>query len=422
MAYAMTNCNAENIIPEYEGQFIGETKVVKHQEVVELVRKMTSIPSICGNEGKLGRFLVKYCQEAGLNVETQQVTAERFNVLVTLGASSYKETRLGMLYHGHYDTVSALDLKDPFSAKVKDGCIWGRGTVDQKGGLAAAILSLIALKRSGIKIQRPVTVAAVVDEESEHRGSYYLVKSGIESDYAIVTEPSRLSAVLGCKGTVPIKITVKGLTSHACRPWLGINAVQKALPILEQLFALEFSEIDLGPVLGRICGSLSVGVVNAGTAYNNVPGECVIWLDRRTVPSETVEIALSQIQEVIKRACEKDPDLQAWAEIARPDWNWDPITKRGLKPVLIEENNPLVKIVEDVHNEVVGEPIIRYVTDGYNELDFLVNDLGIPSIQYGPGDPYLCHTAKEKLDIRELLQATDVYCKLIERTCIEECD
>ena len=407
----------DNNILKYESENIGETKFIKVREGVELVRKMTSIPSICGNEGELGRYLIKYCEEVGLLVETQQVTNERFNVLITLGASSYKENKLGMLFHGHYDTVPALDFEDAFSAKVKDGYIWGRGTVDQKGGLAAAILSLIILKRKGIKLLKPVTVVAVVDEESEHRGSYLLVKSGIMSDYAIVTEPSKLSAVLGCKGTVPVEITVKGRTSHGCRPWLGINAVQKALPVLEQLFALEFPEVDFGPTIGKLRGSISVGVVKAGTAYNNVPDECVIYLDCRIVPGETAELILEKINDIIAKARERDHELHAHAKIARPDWKWEPIIKRGLKPTLMQEDSFLDKIIEDVHNEVVGKPLVRCVTDGYNELDFLINDLQIPSIQYGPGDPQLCHTAKERLDLKELLQVTDVYCKLIERTC-----
>ncbi|MBS4021564.1 MAG: M20/M25/M40 family metallo-hydrolase [Dethiobacter sp.] len=414
----MINCGAGFEIPEYQGKYIGQTMVVKEQEVVALLSRMISIPSVVGNESELGRFLIKCCEEAGLVVEIQPVAPERFNVLVTLGASSYKAAKLGLLYHGHYDTVPALDLKNPFSAELKDGFMWGRGTVDQKGGLAAAIMSLVAIKRSGKRLKKPVTVAAVVDEESEHRGSYELVKSGLETDFAVVTEPSKMSGVLGCKGTVPVKITVKGLTAHACRPWLGVNAVQKALPILELLFAKNFAETDLGPTLGKIKGTLSVGIVEAGTAYNNVPGECVIWLDRRTIPGETTEQVLHEIEDVINKATQIDPELQAHAKIARPDWNWNPIIERGLRPTLTGEHNPLVKIVDGVHYEVTGKLMEKYVTDGYNELDFLVNDLNIPAIQYGPGDPDLCHTAREQLNIKELFETTEVYCRLIEKICV----
>ncbi len=398
-------------------KIIGEDKVVNRTEVIKLLREMVQIPSVAGNEGELGYFIQQFCENEGLNVELQPITEERFNVLITLGADNYRDQKSGLMFHGHYDTVPVMELKDPYSAEIEDGCMWGRGTVDQKGGLAAAIMALIAAKRSNVKLDKPVTVAAVIDEEREHRGSYYLVKSGIEADYAVVTEPSQLSVVLGCKGTLPLKITVKGKIAHASRPWLGINAVEKSLPLLQQLFDLEFPEIELDSGLGKLKGTLNVGVVDAGTDYNNVPYSCVIWLDRRTVTGEKTENIINRLQNIMDEIAAEDPEFEAEIVVGRPDWDWEPIIKRGLKPTLISRDSPIVKIIERAHRNIFAEDANEYVTPGYNELDFLINDLGIPSIQYGPGDPSLCHSDREKMKIEELLAAVEVYHQLIKEIC-----
>jgi succinyl-diaminopimelate desuccinylase len=386
-------------------------------DVVRLTEKLVSLESVTGKEASVGDYLVSYCREQGLTVEKQYCTDTRFNVLISYGASPADEKAYGLLLHGHMDTVPTLDMENPFIPILDDDYLYGRGTVDQKGGLAAAVTALVSLQKRGIQLEKPVCVAAVIDEESEHRGTMMLVESGIRAEAALITEPSNLRAVVGCKGTLPLKLTVKGKAAHGCRPWLGVNAVQKALPLLQELFDIEFPSHSYDDLPGSLMNSVNVGIVQAGTAYNNVPDSCEISLDCRISPGETVAGMRERIDQVIQAAKKKDPDLQVQVTIDRPDWNWNPIKERGLKPSRISTSDPFIKLVEKTHKEVVGGQVEFYITDGYAEIDFMVNDLHIPCVLYGPGEPHLCHTAEERISLKQLQKTVEVYESLIERQC-----
>ncbi len=405
-------------IGKYNGNYVGKNGYITNDEVCKILSDIVSVDSTFGYEGDCGRLIEKICKEHGLNVEIMPVADDRFNVMITVGAESYKSEKLGLMLHGHYDTVPALDMEDPFVTKIRDNKMWGRGIVDQKSGLVASICAAIAIKRSGKQLKKPLCVAAIVDEESEHRGSYTLVRSGVDSEYAIVTEPTNTTTCeFGCKGTTPIRIRVKGRTAHASNPWIGINAIQKSMSILERLFKMEFPEVDIGE-LGKLRATLCVSKLDAGTAYNNVPGEAVIWMDRRTVPGENTPLALQQVNRIIEEAKKLDPELDATAEVARPDWHWQPIRERGLNPTIMDTDCKLYHILKAAAEKSGLKQLQKKYSNGYNEMDFLINDLGIPTLVYGPGDGQMAHSPREEVDIDEVCNVTEVYCNMIEAICM----
>lgn len=382
--------------------------------VIELASKLIRIPSVSGEEGRLGTFLAGWLAEAGLQVQTEEVAPGRWNVLAILPAAGAGDTQeLGLLFHAHMDTVPAHAMRDPFSGRVEDGYIWGRGAVDQKGGLAAAAAALAALARRDQTPRVPVGLVAVVDEEAEHRGSMALAQSGLCASRAIVTEPSGLKVVIGCKGTVPLHICLHGKAAHGSRPWLGVNAIEKAMDVARNMLDQRFPEVEL-PGLPPVRGTLNLGLIQGGVAYNIVPASCELWFDRRTVPGESQSEVLAAVQSLLAELSAKDPTLQAEVEIARPDWTWEPIARRGLKPTLVPPDSDLPKWVSRHHTRLVGRVPELYFTDGYNEMDFLVNDMAIPTVQYGPGDANLCHTNEERLDVCQLVTCVRVYLSLVE--------
>jgi len=374
-------------------------------EVVRFAQAIIRQPSVTGQEGELGRFLAGYLEKLGLQVELQEVAPGRYNVLAVLPGD---DPLLGLLFHAHMDTVPAGAMSHPLSGEIMDGHIWGRGAVDQKGGLAAAVMALEAIARSGRRLKRSLGLAVVVDEESEHRGSMALVQQDLRARQAVVTEPSGLRLVIGCKGTLPFQIRVRGQAAHGARPWLGVNAIHQAMRVVSALEELEYPECSV-PGYGPVRGSLNLGVIQGGRAYNIVPDECLLWFDRRTVPGEEPAAVLGQVQEVLDRLREASPAVESELTVARPDWSWEPIRRRGLQPALTPAGAPIRDLVARHHAAVVGSAAEVYFTDGYNEMDFLINDLGIPTVQYGPGDSSLCHTDEERLSIAQLLDATRVY-------------
>lgn len=404
--------------PKFSGTYIGDDGVMRPSEVHAILERIVTCESVTGHEYDAGRLIAKIGCTHGLTVERQPVAKRRENILLTAGGDAWSAPH-GLLLHGHYDTVPLLDMRDALSARVRDNKMWGRGTVDQKGGLAAALAAAIAMTRLGRPFRRSLCVAAVVDEESEHRGSYALAEQGIRADYAFVTEPTNtVTAEFGCRGTTPIVIRVQGKTAHAGAPWMGVNAIEKAMPILERLFQMPCPKVDLG-VLGIVRGSLCVSMIEAGTAYNNVPNEAVIRMDRRTVPGEDSAMALAEVQAVLDRVHREDPSVVATCEIARPDWHWAPIRQRGLNPTLTPVDTPLAEILQSAAAASGIGPIEPRFSNNYYDMDFLVNDLGIPTIVYGPGDGQLCHSAEEEVDLDDVCRVADVFCHVIERLCLE---
>jgi acetylornithine deacetylase/succinyl-diaminopimelate desuccinylase family protein len=375
------------------------------QEIIEFTQRFVQIPSVNGDEREAAAFVAETCQGAGLQVSVRDVHDGRPNVLAVWPGES--ET-VGLLLHGHTDTVPFLNMRDPTSGQIEDSYIWGRGSVDQKGGLAASVMAVLALARSGVRLEKGVAVAAVIDEESEHRGSMALVDDGLQADCAIVTEPSDLHLLVAHKGTAPIRIRFAGVLAHGSNPWVGVNAVEMASRTVTALKELELKSVEV-PGIGTMRASFNVGLIEGGTAYNNVADSCTLWLDRRMVPGETQAMAVAEVEEVLSRLAAEDPTFKAAAEIARPDWKWDRIQERGLNPSLTPPHSPVAQAVAAAHQTETGESIEVGYTHGYNDGDFLVNDLGIPTVNYGPGEGFRSHTVEEQLRIDHLLTAARVY-------------
>ena len=385
----------------------------EHQEIiisaggaVQLAQDLVRIPSPVGEESALGEYLADYLYKLGLSVSTRDVHQGRLNVTALLPGT--ESDSIGLLLHGHMDTIPLLGMADPLSGEIKEGCIWGRGSVDQKGGLAAAITAMQLLKEMPVALRKGVALAAVVDEESEHRGSYALVDDPIQADFAIVTEPSDLQLIIGHKGTVPARITVHGRQAHGSTPWLGTNAIEHATRVVEALGRVHPQAVDV-PGLGRIQGSVNIGLIQGGSAYNNVPDRCELWLDRRTVPGESQATVLAEITAILDRLAANDPEFRGEVVVDRPDWHWSRIRERGLNPSATLHENPLASALRKAHRRVTGREVELGYNNGYLDMDFLVNDLGIPTLNYGPGEDALCHTDEERLRIDHLLTAVRVY-------------
>lgn len=379
------------------------------QETVRLAQDLVRIDSVNGREAALAEFLSNRCRSEGLEVRLQPVVDGRPNVLAVLPG---EKEGIGLLFHGHTDTVPFLGMPDPTAATIREGRLWGRGSVDQKGGLAAATMALMVLARSGIRPRKGVALAAVIDEESEHRGSMGLVDDGLRADAAIVTEPSDLRLLVACKGTAPIRIRFTGVLAHGSKPWLGANAIEMAAQVVLALKQRQMRAVEI-PGVGVMRATYNVGLIEGGTAYNNVPDSCTLWLDRRTIPGETQSTALAEIEGLLEDLARDDPKFKATAEIARPDWKWDRIRARGLNPALVPPDSPIARAVAAAHRAETGKVIEIGYTHGYNDGDFLVNDLSIPTVNYGPGETNLSHSQEEALRLDQLITAARVYLRVV---------
>ena len=204
------------------------------ERVIALTQDFVRIPSVSGQEGELGQFMAKKLEALGFDdVELQEADENRFNVLCTLRGKHPGPT---FLFEGHLDTVQTEGMAiDPYSGDFSDGRIYGRGASDMKGGLAAMVEALKAIKNSGVTFDGTIIYAAVVGEEGAGKGLDKLIASGLKANMGLVGEATELIPAIGNKGVAVGDITTKGLATHSSNDWVAADQVVNAAKIYASL-------------------------------------------------------------------------------------------------------------------------------------------------------------------------------------------
>lgn len=374
---------------------------IDKEELVALAQELVRIPSENppGEEKPVADLLAGRLRKAGLEVDVKDVDehVERPNVLATWDTGIDGPT---LLFNGHLDVVPAGQgwSVDPFAAEIIDGRLYGRGSCDMKGPLAAVVKAIEAVRSVGAPLRGKVIFAGVVGEEQDQSGTRQLVKDGIDADYGIVAEPTTLVPVIAHKGEVYYEITTFGKAAHGSVPHLGINAVEKMVPVIEGVQDLaERLKQKSHPLCGH--PTINLGVINGGEIPNAVPDRCTIHLDRRLIPGETFEEADAEIDEIVARAAKADQEFEA--EVKAP-MTW--------KPMEIAEDEPIVVALRQQTEVVTGEDPGLEGWPATCDANILVNDAGIPTCIFGPGDLFgQAHKPDESIEIEELVRGAEIY-------------
>ncbi|TMG27808.1 MAG: M20 family metallopeptidase [Chloroflexi bacterium] len=364
-----------------------------------ILERLVRIPSQTGHEQAAAEALAGWCREAGLEVSMQEVEPGRPNVLATWHAGNGPH----LLLTGHIDTVPVGEgwTRDPYGAEMAGGRLFGRGACDMKGGLAAMLGAIVALRARGEQPAGDVTFAAAVGEEEDSAGTRAMVKGGIKADRAVLSEPTAMHLVLANRGLLNYRIVVKGASVHASAPALGRNAVTAASRIVVELEATG-SELSKRshPVFGP--PSLTVGTMHGGTRPYVVPDRCEIEVDRRLNPGESAEQVVDELQSAIARVKESLPWLEAEV-IAGPDYI----------PFEIPQDHVLARAMSKAM-EAAGLPPRTSSWRAASDAGFLVHGAGIPCVLFGPGDiEQAAHRPDEWIDLEDLDVAQRVFEHLI---------
>jgi succinyl-diaminopimelate desuccinylase len=304
-----------------------------------------------------------------------------------------------LIYCSHIDVVPAgppsLWSVDPYGAEIVDGRMHGRGSSDAKGCVAAAFEAVRALKESGFEPEGTLELMMVADEETMgFKGAGYLMERGLlGSDFGIVGEPTSLRVVTAQRGANWARITTKGVAAHGSAPERGRNAIKHMAEIVLQLE--ETLPSDVHPILGG--ANISVGTIHGGEKVNIVPAACVIEVDRRSLPHETREDVLAQLNEAVERARGRFPDLEAEVDLMFSGEAFE-----------VERDAVTVKTVSQAVWDATGAPGKLIGFRGASDARFLVES-GAQTVLCGPGDIALAHTARESIDLNELEQGARVY-------------
>lgn len=344
-----------------------------------------------GNELGVARLVEGYCRSLELDVTTHEAEADRPSV-VGRWAGDFGPT-LG--YCSHYDVVPAGDVRlwavDPFGASIADGHMYGRGSSDAKGPIAAALEAVEILRRAGTQLQGTLELELVADEETMgFKGAGFLVEQGIIApDIAIVGEPTSLRVVRAQRGACWIRITTNGVAAHGSAPERGISAVRH---MAELVLRLEETLPGIShPVLGG--PTINVGTISGGEKVNVIPASCTIEVDRRTIPGESEESVLASIDEAVEVARKRFPDMDPHVELLFKS-----------EPFEVPEDAGMVQTVARSMSDATERDVELVGFRGASDARFLF-EAGAEVVLCGPGDITLAHTARESIDLDELEKA-----------------
>jgi acetylornithine deacetylase ArgE len=350
-------------------------------------------------EEDIAKYFERFFEQRGIETVRQNVLPGRSNVIARLpGRNSGRR----VVMEAHMDTASITGMSiPPFEPLVQDGRLYGRGSCDTKGGLAAMMHALAWFKENSIKPACEVWLAGAVDEEYMFRGVVALC-DGLQADAAIVAEPTELRAIIASKGVLRWKVRTKGKAAHSSKPHLGVNAISHMAKVISALDReAEALAKKTHPLLGP--GTLNVGVVHGGVQVNFVPDTCEIEIDRRLLPGETPEAVLAHHDAILNELRAQYPSLQAETDapmLADPalETNADEQVAQVAKEVLTDLG---------LNWELAGVP---YGSDASK-----LSRHGIPSIIFGPGSIDRAHAAVEYVECDQVLSAVSFYREFLQR-------
>ncbi|MGZ3596044.1 MAG: M20 family metallopeptidase [Syntrophales bacterium] len=372
---------------------------IKESEVIELCQGLVRMKSVNppGDELPIAEHVAATLKKFGLEVELVRHSPTRASVLARLKGLGKKP---GLLYNGHLDTVPIGTQKwvhDPFSAEVAEGKIWGRGTVDMKGGLAAMMATAQVLAEARTPLRGDLILAATAGEEIDSQGAMAIAtRSDLGPLQAVmIAEPSDNGICVAEKGALWLELATHGKTAHGATPELGRNAVMMMWKLIGELGKLAVSYRE-HPMLGGF--TRSINTIAGGMKTNVVPDNCVVTVDMRTVPGQDHPAILRRVEDLIADLSDRIPDFKASVRV---------INDRA--PVETSPEEPVVRIVADVIGELTGKRPAPGGASYYTDGAVLVPALKTPMIICGPGDPGLAHQPNEHVEISSLVQAVRIF-------------
>ena len=375
-------------------------------ETLELLQTMVRAPSHPGvqrQEEGAARPLEAYLRKHGIPCEFREVREGRPNVIATLEG---RRPGRHLLLCGHLDTVppNAGSSVDFFSAAVENGRIFGRGTVDMKGALAAMAAALVDIRGSGGLDAGRVTLAAVIDEEMESLGAEALIISGFKADGAVIGEPTENRVAIGHKGLEWLEAGFTGKAVHGSVREEGIDAIAAAAHFIQLV------EYDLIPAFERrrdpVLGlpAINIGTIHGGQQPSMVAADCRIQLDRRWVTTEKIDQVFDDLEELLERVRDARPGLTTRLE-RMPGG----MATMLHGPLVIDPGHPLVLAAQGALDDAGEHGTPLTVFPAWTDGALISREAGVPTLIWGPGELKLAHSAEESVPVEAVFLAARLY-------------
>jgi succinyl-diaminopimelate desuccinylase len=400
---------------------------INSNELIELTADLVKINSVWDpadgtSEQPAADYVFKWARKQGFEVQQEEVAPGRPNVIVTSRAGTGRRT---LMFEGHTDVVTPGDISawryDPFGAEVVGRRMYGRGTNDTKGNLAAMLTAMAALKRSGVKLSGTIIGGVLCDEEDQMLGVRNFIDRGHADTIsgAIICEPQDGLICTTQKGALRAQFTIRGRMSHGAMPLSGLNTAPAVAKLINGLQDLELEAVEkLGRDEHLGWPSFTPTVIQApasgASQLNVMPGEARVLVDIRTIPGQShpdikskLDVLATKIESLTRAGYEKydrmlnldrNHDLKVAVEI---------LTDRPC--TLTDLNDPVVAAADWATRKISGTEPTYAGVPGATDGTFLWALKNIPIVTMGAGDRQVPHQVDEWVDMDQLIETAKVY-------------
>ena len=378
-------------------------------DLVKFMQDIIRIPSLSSQEGAVIERIRKEMERLGYD---EVIVDPMGNLLGRIGSGPRV-----IAIDGHVDIVDVGDAslwdRDPFSADIEDGILYGRGTSDMKGGVASSVYAGGLLKQRGIPADVTVYVTATVQEEDCDGlcWQYIINEGGLRPDLVVIAEPTSLRIYRGHRGRMEIEVRTAGISCHGSAPERGGNAVYKMAQIIADIEKLN-EQLEPHEPLGK--GTVTISEIRSTSpSLCAVADSCTIHLDRRLTVGETEEtsvaeiLALPSVQAAQATVTVLDYAVPSYTDLTYP-------TRKYYPTWTMPEDGPEVRTATAAYRETFGEePEIGVWTFSTNAVA-TAGMHHIPTIGFGPGHERFAHAPNEQTEVEHLVRSAAFYTALVD--------
>ncbi|HEX6283459.1 MAG TPA: acetylornithine deacetylase [Pyrinomonadaceae bacterium] len=374
-------------------------------KVIETLAELVKIDSVSSHSNTdIIAYLERRCAELKLKTKRysyrDELGIEKINLVALAGAAFEDDPYLELALVGHTDTVPYdPGWTDATTLTERDGKLYGRGSCDTKGFIAAALSAVESIDPARLK--KPLGLIFTADEEIGLRGAKYLAQiRPFAMRYSIVGEPTSLQPIRAGKGYSLAEVVVKGREAHSAYPSLGASAVFRAARLINHLETIaQQLKDDQHEAFDPPFTTLNVGMIHGGSAKNVLAGECRFTLEWRPIPTQPSEHVLHLLNLAIAEEKRADPDFTCEVEANRADSGFE------TAPI-----SPLIRLLE-------AKTGLRSGTVAFGTEGAQMQALGSEPVVIGPGDIREAHRTGEFVPVSELEQCTEILQHAVEQLC-----
>ncbi len=351
-----------------------------------------------GQEHRCAQYLGQLLKDGGFEVAFYEFAEGRTSLVARMESGA---KRPPLCFSGHMDTIplgAESWRRDPFGGVVDGDRVYGRGASDMKSGLAAMVVAALRLRKLP-KNSAGMTLVFTAGEETGSQGAAHLagLKGGLGQCGALVVgEPTANYPLVGHKGSLWLEIQTTGITAHGSMPEQGVNAIYKAVEVVNKLREFDFN-IAHHPILGR--PTLNVGTIAGGLNINSVPDRAAIGVDIRTIPGLRHDEVYAKMKSYLGEAVSIRRVIDVASMTTDPENEWI---------------QAVFDIMESFHQERPVPRGVAYFTDASILTPAFNNP---PTVILGPGDPAMAHKTDEFCHISKIEEAAEVYFEIARKWC-----